>query len=60
MGLCNIYKTKIVDPLLYFDINRFENGDVVTYLISLEQRHKCVLLSISSIQCNVVFIVNMV
>lgn len=47
MGLCNIYKTKIVDPLSYFDIYRFENGDVVTYLIKLEQRHRCVLLFIN-------------
>lgn len=52
MGLCNVYKTKIVDPLSHFEIYRFENGDVVTYLFYY--------LSISSIQCNVVFIVDMV
>lgn len=52
MGLCNVYKTKIVDPLSHFEIYRFENGDVVTYLFYY--------LSISSIQCNVVFIVDLV
>lgn len=45
--LCNIYKIQILDPLSYFEIYSFENRDVVTYLISLEQRHKYVLLFIN-------------